>query len=428
METQYDVENFDQMSTDVGLADRLAWSRGHPVPSWRGPSDGFADVGGPGLDYGMDFNLFSYFTLGRRAELEAGLAGLRVDLYQRMLAETAQIVAAADQAGYAGFGHPEHHLQIEGFEPSNDLAALAMFIGQHSQRLKVISCGWVSTTHNPLRAAETIATLDNMLRGRFSFGLVRGYQYRWVENFKVRPELTAVGPWNKDSADDDLNRQYFAEYVEIIIKALTNRTFSHHGPFWQFPAAGMRNPHPHPVYTEMGAGVRADLTFDEIGIAPAPFQDPMPQLYAGFSASLRTALFWARHRGRPVVMSGNYDFCDLLWSSYREEAKKWGHELVRGSEAAWGGIVICAPTDAEANAQFEDMAWFWEKWSVPFGNPMPELLVGSPDTISAKIEAARQRFDPQEAFMIIPQGVHPANQVCDSIGLFAEKVMPRFTD
>ncbi|MDH3684157.1 MAG: LLM class flavin-dependent oxidoreductase, partial [Acidimicrobiia bacterium] len=271
-------------------------------------------------------------------------------------------------------------------------------------------------------------TLDNMLRGRFAFGLVRGYQYRWVENFKVRPELTAVGPWNKDTPADDLNREYFAEYVEIVLKALTNPTFSHEGTFWRFPAEGMTNPHVHDVYTDMGAGVRSDMTIDEVGIAPRPYQQPLPQVYAGFSSSLRTAVFWARHAGRPIVMSSNYDFCEVLWSNYREEAKRWGHEIREGEEAAWGGIVICAPTDAEAQAQMEDMTWFWERWSVPFGNPMPELLVGSPDTISAKIEAAQRRFNPGEAFMIVPQGVHSADQICDSIGLFAEKVMPRFAN
>lgn len=375
----------------------------------------------------MDFNLFSYFTMGRRPELEAGLAGLRVDLYQRMLEETAQIVAFADEAGFAGFGHPEHHLQIEGCEPSNDLAALAMFIGQHSKRLKVISCGWVSTTHNPLRAAETISTLDNMLRGRFAFGLVRGYQHRWVENFKVLPQLDAVGPWNKDTEADDRNREHFAEYVDVVLRALTEPTFRHQGAFWQFPAPGMKNPHRHDVYTEMGAGVDEDMSIHEVGIAPRPYSQPYPQLYGGFSASMRTALFWARHGGRPIVMSGNYDFCQVLWSKYREEALRSGHEPAPGTEAAWGGIVICAPTDAGAQAQFEDMAWFWDKWSVPFGNPLPELLVGSPDTISAKIEAAQARFSPRETFMIIPQGIHPADQVCESLGLFADKVLPRFS-
>jgi alkanesulfonate monooxygenase SsuD/methylene tetrahydromethanopterin reductase-like flavin-dependent oxidoreductase (luciferase family) len=373
----------------------------------------------------MDFNIFTYFTMGRRAELEAGLAGLDGDLYQRMLDEVAQIAAAADTLGYAGFGHPEHHLQIEGFEASNDLPAMAMFIGQHTRRLKVISCGWVATVHNPLRAAEQIATLDHMLRGRFSFGLVRGYQYRWVENFKVSDEITAVGPWNKDSAEDQANREYFAEFIEVVLKALREPLFEHHGRYWQFPREGMVNPHVHSVYTEMGQGVRPDMTIERIGIAPRPYQKPHPQVYAGFGASLRTALFWARYMGRPVVMSGNLDFCEMLWARYKDEAQKWGHEVVDGAQAAWGGIMVCAPTDAEARAQFEDYRWFWEKWAIPFGNPFPELLVGSPDTITRKLEAARARFAPHECFLLLPQGLQPANQVCDSLELFARKVMPR---
>ena len=58
----------------------------------------------------MDFHAFMYVTIGRRHELEAGQAGLRPDLYQRTLDEIAEYVRFADQAGFAGFGHPEHHL------------------------------------------------------------------------------------------------------------------------------------------------------------------------------------------------------------------------------------------------------------------------------------------------------------------------------
>ena len=99
-----------------------------------------------------------------------------------------------------------------------------------------------------------------------------------------------------------------------------------------------------------------------------------------------------------------------------------------GAQVAWGGLMVCAPTDAEAHAQFEDLRWFWNKWSVPFGNPMPETLVGSPDTITRKIEAARARFNPHECFLILPQGLHPASQVCASLDLFARKVLPRIND
>ena len=54
--------------------------------------------------------------------------------------------------------------------------------GLHSKKLRIIICGFVSTTHNSLRVVEDIATMDRMLGGRFGGGLVRGYQARWVEN------------------------------------------------------------------------------------------------------------------------------------------------------------------------------------------------------------------------------------------------------
>ncbi len=77
----------------------------------------------------MRFDLFMYCTVGRKAELEAGMAGRKPELYQRMLAEIAEYARFADQAGYFGFGHPEHHLQLEGFEISNDPKLMAMLLG-----------------------------------------------------------------------------------------------------------------------------------------------------------------------------------------------------------------------------------------------------------------------------------------------------------
>ena len=215
------------------------------------------------------FNPFVYCTIGRRAELERGMAGKDPVLYRRMLDELAAYVRLADDLGYAGFGHPEHHLQIEGFEASNDPTLMGMWFGMHSERLRVITCGFVSTTHNPLRAAEAIATMDNMLRGRFGVGLVRGYQSRWVESFKVKEAVGAVGPWNKNDQADRDNRDYFAEYVDIVVRALTEETFRHQGRYWQLPPPDLVNPHPHPS-TRYGQGVTDDFAIREVGIAPRP--------------------------------------------------------------------------------------------------------------------------------------------------------------
>ena len=353
----------------------------------------------------MKFGLFVYCTVGRRRELEAGMAGCHPEYYQRMLLELGDLAAFADERGYYAFGHPEHHLQIEGFEISNDPCLMAMWLGQHMKQMRVLTCGFVSTVNNPLMTAEKITTLDHMLQGRFGVGLVRGYQARWVENYKVKPELTAVGPWNAKSPADDMNREYFAEFVDIVVNALREETLTYEGKYWQFPPKDFVNPHEHPVYVNYGTGVDADMRVNRVGIAPKSYQDTIP-LYGGFSASLRTAKFWAKYKGRPIVLSGNTEFLELLWQEWEEEAKQHGHDVAPGDQACWGGIAICAETDAKAQQLYEDMAWFWETWATPFGQGVPELLVGSPDTLNRRIEQVAKAVPIEEAYLLIPQGLH----------------------
>ena len=265
-----------------------------------------------------------------------------------------------------------------------------------------------------------------MHKGRFGVGLVRGYQARWVENFRVRADVGAVGPWNKDSDDDVRNRAYFAEFVDIVVTALRERTFSYQGEFWQFPPPGLVNPHQHDVYTRFGQGVDADMTIREVGIAPRPLQQPHPPLYGGFTASMRTAMFWAKYAGKPIVLASDLEFCKVLWSKYRDEAATFGHDIAPGASAAWGGAMIVAPTDEQAQEWAKDWLWFWNSWANAFGQPITELLVGSPDTVSRRIEEVQKTFGPTEAFLLIPQGLHDRSQILTSLELFATKVMPRF--
>ena len=376
----------------------------------------------------MKFHLFIYATLGRRHELEAGMAGKRPELYQRMLDEVAEYVSFADEAGYAGFSHPEHHLQIEGFEASNEPGLLSMWIGQHSRRLQVNMIGWVAPTHNPVRTAEYIATLDHMLKGRLGVGLVRGYQARWVHNYRIRPDLNAVGDWNRNSPDDAMNREYFTEFVEIVLKAWQHDTFSYKGKYWTIPPDDFVNPHPQSSYTEYGQGVDADMRIREIGIAPKPYQQPHPPLYGGFTHSLWTALFWAKYGGMPIVLASDLDFCKRLWSGYHDEALKHGRSIEPGDEAAWGGMLICHKDRAVAQDWLKDPLWMWDKWFLPFGQGHPELLVGDPDALCRRLEEASSKIPIKECFFLLPQGIHDRDQIMTSLEMFAEKVMPRFAD
>ena len=82
----------------------------------------------------MKFGLFMYCTVGRKRELEAGMAGRKPELYHRMLDEIGAYASFADANGYHAFGHPEHHLQIEGFELSNDPCLMAMWLAKRRRR------------------------------------------------------------------------------------------------------------------------------------------------------------------------------------------------------------------------------------------------------------------------------------------------------
>src|SRR5713226_1622296 len=75
----------------------------------------------------------SPYTGGRSrpspCEIEQGMAGQRGELFQRYLDEVKAYVQCADELGYAGYGHNEHHLQIEGFEETNHPGMTSLFIG-----------------------------------------------------------------------------------------------------------------------------------------------------------------------------------------------------------------------------------------------------------------------------------------------------------
>jgi alkanesulfonate monooxygenase SsuD/methylene tetrahydromethanopterin reductase-like flavin-dependent oxidoreductase (luciferase family) len=373
----------------------------------------------------MDFHAFMYVTIGRRRELERGMAGKDPVLYQRMLDEIGEYARTCDASGWSGIGIPEHHLQIEGFELGQDPGLMAMFLGTHGPRLRINQFGYVLPTHNPLRVAEHAATLDHLLVGRLNVAFVRGYQARWFENYAAVPGAKATGPWNRKSDEDARNRELFEECVAIIKTAWANDTFSFKGKYWSYPPQGQRQPHPHPVYQKYGRGVDADGTIREVGIAPRPLQNPIP-VYSGFTHSLQTSLYWAKEGGKPIVMASEMAFCEMLWSRYREVAEQHGRSVPRGEEAAWGGYLVLADTKSEAEAWAEDCLWMWDSWSVPFGQDRPPLLIGDADTVTRMIENAARHVPFREVFLLFGQGILERDRCLKTLELFAEKVIPRF--
>src|SRR6516165_260137 len=375
----------------------------------------------------MQFHLMQTGVVGRRQEVEAGMAGQRPELYQRFLAEVRGYVRLADDLGFAGYCQPEHHLQIEGFEANNHPGMFSLFVGLNSKRLKAGLMGYTMTTHNPVRVAEEIATLDHMLQGRLYVGFTRGYHARWVDSYAARPGVSATTPDNAKARDaqDALNREVFEEAVQVIKKAWTNDVFSHKGQHWEFPPGGGSTG--HPAYAKCGKGQDADGVVREIGIAPLTYQRPHPPIYGGFAGSMRTVDFWAREGGKPIVLSDNLDFCAALNARYIETARSVGREVTGADASAWGGFLMLTDDKARAAQLMAEHRWFWDEWFIPHGQRMPNVLIGSASEIIDQIGKAHDRLGFNELFLMFGQGhLEPkANQ--EELDTFIAKVAPKFS-
>jgi alkanesulfonate monooxygenase SsuD/methylene tetrahydromethanopterin reductase-like flavin-dependent oxidoreductase (luciferase family) len=375
----------------------------------------------------MQFHLMQTGVVGRRHEIEAGMAGQRSDLYQRFLDEVKGYVRLADELGFAGYSQPEHHLQIEGFEANNHPGMFSLFVGLHAKRMKAGIMGYTLPTHNPVRVAEEIATLDHMLKGRLYVGFTRGYHARWVDAYAARPGVGATQTANVKARDeqDALNREVFEESLQIIKKAWTHDVFRHEGKHWQFPPNG--GSAGHPAYAKFGKGQDEQGIVRQIGIAPHCYQKPHPKIYGGFAASMRTVDFWAQEGGKPIVLASDLDFCDGLWTRYTEVAKKAGHDMKREDAAAWGGFLMLSDNKVRTEQLMAEHKWFWDEWFIPHGQRMPNVLIGSANEIIDQIGKAHDRLGFNELFLMFGQGhLEPAANR-EELEAFVSKVAPRFS-
>ena len=101
------------------------------------------------------------------------------EAYQRMLDGLVELCQAADDLGYWGITHVEHHMHSEGMEISPAPLLLNVHLGSYTKRLRHGQLGLVLPAHDPIRLAEEIAIADHMLKGRLFVGMARGYQARW---------------------------------------------------------------------------------------------------------------------------------------------------------------------------------------------------------------------------------------------------------
>jgi alkanesulfonate monooxygenase SsuD/methylene tetrahydromethanopterin reductase-like flavin-dependent oxidoreductase (luciferase family) len=388
-------------------------------------------------------SIFYLPSIGPRDEIEKGMAGLRPDLYQTMLAELGEQARAADDLGYDSISFTEHHFHIEGFELSNNPVLLDLFVAMQTKRIRVGQLGIVLPAQNPLRVAEDIAMLDHMSGGRANAGFARGYQRRWVDVMAQQLHgIHGAIPGQHDEIDA-ANRAAFEEHFQIIKRAWTEDMLDFDGRYWKIPAE--ETPWTLDATAQWGAGVR-DGVVRQIGVVPKPLQKPHPPIFQPFASSENT-IRWCAREGVTAILPPMYlALQNRLYAVYREEAASCGRALTAGEGLGVLRDVLVCDTDAEAmelwgrGAAFCGAAWF-----APFGfgnilndperderhtpQEMVErglLLVGSVDTVTRSMERLVADTPVRWLFAWTYNGLTPHAKIMRSLDLFATKVLPRF--
>jgi alkanesulfonate monooxygenase SsuD/methylene tetrahydromethanopterin reductase-like flavin-dependent oxidoreductase (luciferase family) len=343
----------------------------------------------------MDFGLF-YYCQGRGVP------------HDQAYAEMLDQIARAESLGFTECWFAEHHFTDYSLLPSPNLMIAAAL--QRTQRMRFGNYINVLPMHHPLRLAAEAATLDNLARGRFDFGIGKG----------VRPgEFVKLGLSFEDApAMTD-------EAIEILLKVWTRPTASHAGRFWRFP---------------------------ELSLRPGVFQRPHPPLH--MVASRPASVAKVGERGWPVAL--HFTPTDVVARCVED----YRAALAARSEPAAEGpyrprVLLCretyvAPTPESARAEGElALQGFWYLSSLA-SPPLPAeysetrfkeltsrvwggrtydeleaiggMLIGAPDAVASKV-AALEAIGVDTLLLVCSFGNLRHDQVCRSLELFSRAVI-----
>jgi len=397
----------------------------------------------------MEVGVFYLPSIGNKAEISAGMAGRRTDLYQRMLGHLGEQARYLDEHGYYGVAFTEHHFHIEGEEVSTNPILLDMYLGMQTKRLRVGQLGLVLPCHNPLRIAEDVAILDQVTKGRAFVGFARGYQPRWVNTLGQHYKGLADNQTDPEGYEK-LKKELYEEHFDIIMKAWTNPTFSHHGKHWQIPPPNVFWP-AHEVTRKYGRGVDSKGILQEIGTVPETYQKPHPPLFQPFSFSESSVRWAAQHNVVPITIVCDKEICTGQFKACQDGAAQMGKKLSFGQGIGITREMVVADTDEEAIAIAREAGCFiWTKFFEPFGfnaaiarpgenykdvpNTFESMcergltICGSPDTVSRKLEQLFKDLPAEYFWAYIYNELVPQKAAMRTLELLTTKVLPRFTD
>ena len=340
--------------------------------------------------------------------------------------ETAgQAAELMDELGFYALWMAEHHFQHEGYECIPNIILLGTHLASRTERLKFGCAFNIVPMWHPIRLAEDYAMADHLTDGRVIFGVGRGYHSREVESLGA-PVI-----------DNDANRELFEEQMEIIFKAFNEESFSHKGKHYSVPAQVEYRGY--------------DL--EEVTLVPRPKHLPVEMWQPIVSG--RTIDFIARNGIRGVVALTGETLVEEIFEQYRDANAKYGQNLALGENLALGVGFYLADTQEEAMERLRPYHDERYKWFAPFGfvryadeqgrtwgtpgaparTPHIEdgvqqkaWFCGPPEDFVQFLKDMESKYPGLEHVILHWAEGMPRSESMEQLRIFAEEVMPAFTE
>jgi alkanesulfonate monooxygenase SsuD/methylene tetrahydromethanopterin reductase-like flavin-dependent oxidoreductase (luciferase family) len=298
----------------------------------------------------------------------------------------------------------EHHFSNYGHSPAPLLQAL--YIGQRTRRLNIGTAAVILPVWQPLRLAEEVAVLDNLIDGRFLCGVGRGYQPYEMAGF---------------SRDLGESRQRFQEALEVLLKAWTSEeSFTYDGKYVQISSPVTVRPkplqRPHPPLLLMGTSVDSMQVAAQLDMLP--FSSAMMGA-AGIRAQFGALVHAYAALGKPLTNLRLGLQCMTHVAPSDEEAyaelryARWQTRAQRGlnRQEVTHGRVDARPYAGE----LDDDAY------------LDRLFFGSPETLIAKFKRAASLGVTHISNWMMFGGIEH-EKLMRSIRLMGEEVIPALRD
>jgi alkanesulfonate monooxygenase SsuD/methylene tetrahydromethanopterin reductase-like flavin-dependent oxidoreductase (luciferase family) len=324
--------------------------------------------------------------------------------WKTLFEEGVQQIQCSEALGFDYCLIAEHHFSNYGNSPSPLLQAL--YIGQRTTRLKIGTAAVILPVWQPLRLAEEVAVLDNLIDGRFLCGVGRGYQPYEMSGFGLSLEES---------------RQRFQETLDILIKAWTQEeAFTYTGKHLQVsaPVTVFPKPQQKPYPSLLLMGTSVDAMRMAAHLDMLPFSSAMMGL-AGIRAQYGTLAHAHAELGKPLTHLRLGAQCMTHIAPTDAEAAealryaRWQTRAQRGlnRQEVTHGRVDASPYAGE----LDDEAY------------LERLFFGSPETVIAKFQRLASVGVTHISNWMMFGGIEH-EKLLRSIRLMGEEVIPALRD